>query len=425
MDDGAIVVRLDVERLELDRPAQLHVGGVVLAERAQCAGVARAERSVFGLLGDEARVLAGGLFEAAGLEGDRGEVPVARFRFRADIAQALQLLDDLRIDLRVGRGGRRSGRGHGVRTRPGRLVARDRRGNREIQGLPEDASRHVRRASEAVEREDRRRDVEDRRAVEPHPRLHAVPVQVEDAFRPVERLAHAAHVARLRGIVLELAELEAVVREDEERGLPVHRGHDAAEQPVGVGVHLLDRAAVLLLLRRELARQLRSPEEMAEKVRGRVHALDVEKEVVRSVLLPEVQADAGISLGGRPGPLEVGQVVLEVERARELFGGHRDEGRDLAGGHVHRLFQMRRDPLLGFGRRDLAGTAGGPGGAFLHQEVVCEVIRDDGAADSSPRARSPTSPRRRPCGRGRRGCSRPPGRGASDWSPGAARRWSG
>ena len=144
------------------------------------------------------------------------------------------------------------------------------------EGLGEDAARHVVRRLDAEQREHGGRDVEDGRLIESRPRLHAGAVQIDDAFDVVEALAHAAQVARLRGIVVELAEIEAVIGEHHQRGVVVDRVHELAEQLVGEDVHLLDRVPVVLLLRRQLAAELAGAEQVTEEVRRRVDALDVD-----------------------------------------------------------------------------------------------------------------------------------------------------
>ena len=173
------------------------------------------------------------------------------------------------------------------------------------------------------------RDVEDGRLIEPRPRLHARAVQIDDAFDVMEALAHAAQVARLRGIVVELAEIEAVVGEHHQRGVVVERIHELAEQLVGEDVHLLDRVAVVLLLRRQLAAQLAGAEQVAEEMRRRVDALDVDHAEVGLLVSPEREADVAIAVRGRVRPLEVREVVLEVEWRRERLGAHVDEASQL------------------------------------------------------------------------------------------------
>ena len=100
------MVRLDVDGLERDRLVELFDRRVVAPERAECAGKTCAQRAVVGGLLDERRVLARRILEPALLEMNAGEVAVARRRFRADVAEARQLLDDLRIGFGIaGSGG--------------------------------------------------------------------------------------------------------------------------------------------------------------------------------------------------------------------------------------------------------------------------------------------------------------------------------
>src|SRR5438045_2314747 len=84
------------------------------------------------------------------------------------------------------------------------------------------------------------------------------------------RAPRAPDVAGLRGVVLQLAELEPVVRHHHERRATVHGGQHAAEDLVRVDVHLLDGPSVFPLLLRELAGEVLCAEEVAEQVRGRV-----------------------------------------------------------------------------------------------------------------------------------------------------------
>ncbi len=56
---------------------------------------------------------------------------------------------------------------------------------------------------------------------------------------------------------------------------------------VGEDVHLLDGLAVVLLLRRQLAAELAGAEEVAEEVRRRVDALDVDHPEVGLLVAPE------------------------------------------------------------------------------------------------------------------------------------------
>jgi hypothetical protein len=59
-----------------------------------------------------------------------------------------------------------------------------------------------------------------------------------------------------------------VIRHDHERRAVVDRVEHAAQEPVGVRVHLLDGPAVLALLLGELAGEAARPEEVPEEMRG-------------------------------------------------------------------------------------------------------------------------------------------------------------
>src|SRR5204863_8025653 len=113
MNHGAVVVRLDVQRLELDRDGELLERGAVVPERAERSRVARAEGAVLRRLGDQLRVLPRRLVVASLFEGDAGEVAVSGRRLRPDVPEALEFLDDLRVHTRVagagGSGGLRGG----------------------------------------------------------------------------------------------------------------------------------------------------------------------------------------------------------------------------------------------------------------------------------------------------------------------------
>lgn len=111
-----------------------------------------------------------------------------------------------------------------------------------------------------------------------------------------------------------------MVREHDQRGAIVHGGHVVAHHLVGVAVHRLDGIAELGLLRRQLAGEPVGAEEVPEEVRRRVGALDVDQQDVRTVLAPQVEADAAVGLRGGERPLEVAQVVVEVKRSRQLLG---------------------------------------------------------------------------------------------------------
>ena len=125
-------------------------------------------------------------------------------------------------------------------------------------------------------------------------------------------------------------------------------------------------------------------------MRGRVEPLDVEQEVVGTVLRPELQADGGVRLRGRVGPLEVREVVGEVELPRRLLGADGHEPGELLRRDVLRPLEGRGDAGLEPGRGDLAGAARSVRGV-LHQEVVGEVVRDDRAADGLRRPGRPPS----------------------------------
>ena len=67
-------------------------------------------------------------------------------------------------------------------------------------------------------------------------------------------------------------------------------------------------------------------------------------------MLPEMQADAPVALGGRERPLEVAQVVLEVEGARELLGAHVDEASGVLDAQIARPADEGRELYLALGR---------------------------------------------------------------------------
>ena len=382
MDDGAVVVRLDVDGIELDGFRELFERRVVTAESPERPGEARTQTAVVRARLHELAVLRRSLGELSRLKLQRGEVAVARRRLRADVAETLEALQDLGIHLRVGHGASGSGRGRtGLPGRHGR-----RRG--EIQGLGQNPSRHVRALADAVQGQDGRRDVEDRRRLEARAGPDVAAVEVQDAFEPVILLAHAPHVARLAGVVVEAPELESVVREHDERRAPVHRGEKLANEAVRVEVHLLDGVPIPLLLVRELAREILHAEEVPEEVGRRVEPLDVDEQVVGPLGLPEVQADPGVGLRRRVRPAEVRQVVFEAEGPGELLGRHVDERRDLLAPDVLGLAGQRPDRRL---ERLRESRSRGVGllEPVLEQEVVREVVADDRSAD---RLRGPRRP---------------------------------
>jgi len=104
MDDGAVVVRLGVEGLQPDGGVELRERLVVPAEGAERSGEARPERAVVGIGVDELPVRGRRLGELAAREENRREVPISRRRRRLKVAEAPELLEDLRVDLRVARG---------------------------------------------------------------------------------------------------------------------------------------------------------------------------------------------------------------------------------------------------------------------------------------------------------------------------------
>ena len=130
----------------------------------------------------------------------------------------------------------------------------------------------------------------------------------------MEALAHAPEIPRAGRVLVQHAELEAVVGEDDERGVVVERVEIGAHDLVRVAVHLLHRAAVAAALLGERARELAPPEEVAEEVRGRVDALDVHELDVGAALLPELEADLAVALRRGERPLEVAEVVLRSRR---------------------------------------------------------------------------------------------------------------
>ena len=116
-----------------------------------------------------------------------------------------------------------------------------------------------------------------------------------------EPLAHAAEVARLRRIIVELAEVEAVIGEHHQRGVVVELVHELPDQLVGEDVHLLHRSPEVLLLRRQLAAQLAGAEEVTEEMRGRVDAFDVDQLEVGLLVAPDLETDVAIAVGGGLG----------------------------------------------------------------------------------------------------------------------------
>ena len=55
---------------------------------------------------------------------------------------------------------------------------------------------------------------------------------------------------------------------------------------------------------------------MTEQVGRRIGGLEVGQHQVRTIPLPQVQADLAVGLRGREGPLEVTEVVVEGDTAR-------------------------------------------------------------------------------------------------------------
>ena len=104
---------------------------------------------------------------------------------------------------------------------------------------------------------------------------------------------------------------------------------------------------------------------------------------------------ARVRLRGRVGPLEVREVVVEVEGPRELLRRDvHERGELLRPSRPAGACAIGGEPALELGRRDLPAPPA-PAAAVLHQEVVGEVVRDDRRRGRSPPARSPTSRRRR------------------------------
>ena len=157
----------------------------------------------------------------------------------------------------------------------------------------------------------------------------------------------------------------------------VHRVHDLADEAVGVVVHGFDGVTVPALLLGQLAREASGAEQMAEEVRRRVDPLDVDEEVVGPVLAPEAQADPSVGPRRCIGPLEVGEVVVEGERLRELLRRDVHERRELLARHVGGPLSIGGEPFLEVGRIGRLRRRW----TVFHQEVIGEVIRNDVAAD--------------------------------------------
>src|SRR5262249_26988663 len=108
VDHPAVVVALGVERVERDGDVELLLRVVVPPERPEGAGEARVQGTVVRILLHQLAERLARLFEAPGLEVHGGHVAVAVWRLGAEIAEAPQALEHLRVDGRVG--GRAGGR---------------------------------------------------------------------------------------------------------------------------------------------------------------------------------------------------------------------------------------------------------------------------------------------------------------------------
>lgn len=174
----------------------------------------------------------------------------------------------------------------------------------------------------------------------------------------MELFGNPPHVAQPARILGQQAELEAMVGEHDQGRPGVERCEKVADDPVGVLVDRLHGVAVPALLLGELAREALGAEEMPEKVRGRVGALEVDQHQIRAFAVPEFEPEVAVGAQGREDPPEVLQVVLEIERAGEVGSGDIDVRREVRQPDLIGAGHLRAQPRLQPGRPGGAGLAG-------------------------------------------------------------------